>query len=627
MASFFDKFRLKTAVDSRSRMSYDSQHVTTADFFQLCPVYVRHLVPGSSVDLDAMMFSRMEPLVVPTFGRASVNLRAFFVPYSYIWRGWNDFITGSMHVFSNGSVTPEVLPRVPFITNNDIVKFLFLDYGDDSIWHRNLDSNASVYDYQISVIGSDNSVSSGRYNLTARGRLAVKILHSLGYKFFPNYREDGTDGGHYNALPLLALCRIYVDWYKMSGYGELLQEVADVEGYLNEDYSSTFNLGHSALTTIFRLISYVNYESDYFTSAWDHPTGINGTGLGSGVADYVIKDVTLTNLNDAQKSAVSSVPRFGNTPFVSRGDAIGTSPNKVTQYILDSLKRLTQYMKRNQLAGTSAADRFKARFGDDLPAAEQRRSRYLGSKSFDLQIGDVFSTSDTDGSPLGDFAGRGYSSGTGTWKCDTGADYGVLIVCSTIIPHVGYYQGLDRHVLAINRFDFWTPEFDGLGPQAISKAELYIPTKSPDDSLDSSDTADSLTMINGVFGFSPRYAHYKVALDTLSGDFLFNSINAGKNSWHLFREVNPSHPDYVVHSPSFVHGSIGIGDNSIDPRGLAETQFDRIFASVNDTDHFNMFYRFVCKVSSPMKPLYDVFEFESERGKDVTVQTNGTSVN
>lgn len=627
MASFFDKFRIKTAVEGRSQFSFDEQHITTSDFFQLQPVYVRHLVPNSSIDVDAMCFSRLEPLAVPTFGRASVHLRAFFVPYSYVWRGWNDFITDAVHSASDMS-QPGILGSVPVVSNTEIVNAFFRSVGTEYGGDSKVDSPFSVLqegtssaDFEVGYTdGHADSYVRQRFMFTSRGRLAYKVLQSLGYQIFPTI-ISGTPPTYYNALPLLALARIYLDWYQASGYVGLDGDLKHLELLLNEDSGNQLNLTYTDVRIILSRCVSCNFASDYFTSAFDNPTGPN---IGT-YSNVTVPDVTLPYVSDTNKSQVSTV-NYSNydshgTPTVSRGDNYGI-PTRISQYVLDSLKRVTQFFKRNQLAGSRAADRFFARFGVTLSSAEQRRARYLGSVEIPLQIGDVFSTADTDGSSLGEFAGRGFAHGNQTFKCSSSEDYGLFIVMSSIIPSTGYYQGLDRSVLMTSRFDFWSPEFDGLGVQAISSAELFAGNTSYADGV--RPVSDANSVVPHIFGFTPRYSHYKVSRDRLTGDFNVRSFSLGKSSWHLMRVFDPINTDLqdLVHSPAFLSG---LNSN---PFGVAVSEFDRIFTNSDTTvDHFNMFYQFNSKLVSPMKPLYDVFEFDDAKGKEVDIKVNGSSFN
>lgn len=621
MADFLNRFRLKTATDSRSRMSFDEQHVTTSDFFHLSPVYFRHLVPDSTFNCNAMCFSRMSPLVVPTFGRGTINLRAFFVPYSYVWRGWSDFITNSPHINSSNT-NVGFASTCPIFYMDDLVDAFFNRSNIVKFTQSVPSGSDAKYDFLLTVsdhaTGVEDELIPGMYKLTPVGKRAYKILQSLGYQLFPHF--EGNQNMVFSALPLLCYCRVFLDWYRPADYVGSNDFYNQLEALLNRDSNSSTSLNIGGyLLDILAYCSNSFYESDYFNSAWDNPNGPN-SGLYSSAT---VTDTSVLGNSSGYTTSSIVTNANGNSPTpVLRSNLNAVTPSNITQNILDSLKRLTQYFKRNQLAGARASERLKARFGNQLSYDEQRRSHYLGSQQIELQIGDVVSTTENSSVSLGDYAGRGVGVGNETFTCHTGADYGMFVILSSIVPRTGYSQGFDRSTMDLSRFDFWSPEFDALGSQAIAKGELFIPT----DHTDTYQNGDVFQ--SGIFGFTPRYAHLKVSRDRLSGDFTQNARNTGLSSWHLFRQFDFVQPSEIVHSESFLNGLDYGSELPVVGNDYANSQFDRIFTLINgEFDHFYMFYQFKSTLMSPMKNLYDVFEFEDEKGKSVTLDTNGGSVN
>jgi hypothetical protein len=272
-------------------------------------------------------------------------------------------------------------------------------------------------------------------------------------------------------------------------------------------------------------------------------------------------------------------------------------------------------MKRHQLVGARALDRYLARFGVNLASDKLKRSIYIGSAMQGLQFGDVMSTADTETSFLGDYAGKGISYGSGTFEFDTD-EYGMLIIVSSIVPTVGYSQGVDRTVMHLSKLDFYTPEFDNLGVQAIESNELYTPTKLNKFATTAEAANTTLnTFRNQVFGFTPRYSEYKIGRDKLTGDFRCDSINAGADSWHMLRNVNPETLTELLHDVDFV-------------RGTDAEQYSRIFynTDADASDKFKIIHNFNVTSFSPMKSLYDTYEFE-DKGKKVVEDVNGVKMN
>lgn len=597
MASFLDKVKIKNAIESRTKLDLGCDHISTANWMQFNVAYNKELVPKEKIDVNMETFTRMLPLTKPTFGRANINNRAFFVPYRVVYPAWNDFITDAVHVpysdtiTNNGSVysavpyTTMVYLRNLFITNNDFA--VEPSQGQDpdiDFMNGNLEQ---------------------KYVLTSLGRQAMKILQSLGYEII----WDTDDNSVISMLPLLSVVKVYVDWYWPSDYMDnnaikVLESCLKLDGV--GSYSGAVPFGVNQLATIFRNISFVCYDSDRFTSAWDNPSGPNsGNNSIINIPDTTSIDVAYGTYDGM---SVDNNIISNNTPVVFNPDEEGDgSLRNVSQFVVTALKKLTDYMKRHQIAGARAIDRYLSRYGVQLSSEKLNRSQYLGNYKVPLQIGDVMSNADTDNSGLGNYAGKGIGYGQGHFDYETD-EYGQFIIISSIVPAVGYYQGLDRNVMHINKLDFWTPEFDSLGTQPITTAEVYTTMNQANDIGGNNAT---------IFGFTPRYSEYKVAKDRLTGDFRYASKNVGEDAWYLMRNLDPffsgEAPSDIVHNLSFVQGK-------------DYEQYNRIFqTATNQDDKFRMIYHFEIASYSPMKPLFENYEFDG--GKESTIDANGVKLN
>ena len=588
--AFPKKIKLPVAVNSRSNQDIGGQHVTTSDFMQLNIAYAQELVPGQSLKINHELFTRLEPLAVPTFGRADIQTRAFWVPFRTVFPGWNDFITDTPHVFNNS--LSAIIANVPLITNSVLVEYLSSTVASEEATSSHCD---------FSYI---NSLGTTFYRrLKPVGRFAYKILRSLGYAPLMDDRIVKT----YSAMPLLCLFRAYCDYYYPSQYAHTDAMQMFIGLFTKNDNPSTTSsyIVSGQLINAFNLMFRVAYDVDYFTGAWDQPSGPNN-GLSS---SFSIKDATVESDNSVTSYTDNSIA--GNTPIIEN-DNDGFITN-VSHYLLDALHSLSDYMKRHQIVGARALDRYLSRFGIKLPAEKMNRSVLVNSYSQTIQFGDVTATSDTSeqgGAPLGAYAGKGLSFGKGYTEFDTNGEYGMFIIISTIIPKTNYYQGINRQILHQTKLDFFTPEFDALGTQAISSMEVYTPFHTYAGLGDYKDQ---------VFGFVPRYGEYKTGRSLITGDYILPSLNTGKDSWTLFRDVSSivgSNLTNVVHDFDFVTSA----DSS---------QYNRIFWNTESSaDHFNIIHNLDIESSFPGKSLYDDYEFKDEdKSNKVTVDVGGTTVN
>lgn len=705
--NIFDKTLVQTAKHKKSKINLDCRHTTTSDFFQLNVPYIRRMIPDEKISVDVSAFSRLAGMPLPTFGDANLNLRAFFVPYRMIFKGWHDFMSDTPHVWANGS-NPSIPSNVPLIRNNAIVRVLgsdpysfklgiyeslTIEYGEivsgiplqnttisvpasvyipyipfeyiklidsynyylsynDGVWNlydsdsaliktvdfvltgengkleflynddfRNftisIDFEAIAQDYNDGKLVNlpwdfhylDESVSyaqnAGYRVLTSFGRPIYKILRQLGYApYFDITTESSAAMSHFSALDLLALLKVWLDYYFPSQYyGSPLR--TNLEKLINND-SPDFVIGDvDTVKDILNYVTLVSYASDFITAAFDNPVGPD-----SNAASFVfLPDKTIPEGPDIVADSANSF-----TPTIQSYDADGTFGTGISQFALTALRKLTDFMKRHQLAGARAVDRILAQWGFKLDNNQINRCYYIGSHHVPMVIGDVMSTADTsgsDGAALGDYAGKGFLVGqNGHFEFDSGKDYGIFLICSSIIPNTALYQGYDIHTLKKQKLDFYIPEFDGLGTRAIEKGEV----------LATDSNISNYERIRGVFGFTPMYAEYKIPYNRLTGDFDSPSISqAGftSDSWHLFRKIVASSRGYddIVHSLNMVFGNDW-------------EQYLRVFYNqTRSADHFVLNYLFNVTSFLPVKPLFDTYDFEHEDGQSIEMAVNGQRVN
>lgn len=597
MAKFFNKIKVNSALAARSNFDLSCDHVTTMDFFIPKINYFKEVIPGETTNINVESYIRLQPLTVPTFGRINLVHRAFFVPMRVIMKDWNQFITGLYNEL--GYVRSEV----PYIKNSYLATYIVDNFAEEV-------TETDPYDIQMRYTGDVDKY----YKLTKEGRTIVDRLNCLGIKLDWNFR----DVVKISLLPILAIAKIVEDWYSnnqlfvSSNVSTFINKLfsastSDVATLLDED-DSFFDAFRDALA----VLGYQgSYEQDYFTSAWNNPSGPNKQLMAYNKMSIPNIDAQVMS-SDAPGASVNSSDPVANIPT-------GSDDNLLTQFALDSLKKLSDYLKRHQLAGGKALDRYLARFGVQLSSEKLNRSEYLGRDIVPVKIGDIMSNADTDGATLGAYAGTGVAYGNKGNFTIKSEEYGYFVIMSQIVPRIGYVQGIDRNVLHVSKEQFFTPEFDSLGTQAIATRELYSPMN-----FKKFNTAVN-GAINKVFGFTPRYAEYKVGKDKLSGDYQFTSMNTGEDSWYTFRMFpwQNSDNDYLAGAMT------SIGTEFVEGTSVDRAQYNRIFNAGADTyiaDHFRCIFHFDVNASLPAKSLYDNYEFE-DKGKEVTLQVNGTNVN
>lgn len=630
MAKFQDKVNVKSAKTDASSVNLSGITVTTTDFFKPIPIRTIPVIPGDKISIKTQSFVRLKPLAVPTFGRIEMINRWFFVPYRSIYRGWNSFIDRVPY-------KANVLRKVPVCTNEQLVRAFLAGLGSSSAWHNDLPGDFVTLDViaesgqgpgldghdfglYFSELGAD-----AWFTFNTRGRHILSILHSLGY----GINFSLADQTEMSLLPLLSYFRVYLDYYSDPQQAVFYEQYFDM-------YDSTFDI-EGLLDSIFAHITNTHYDFDYFTSAWQNPESPadNSTSLSP---DISIVDITTMPSSPSSSAPITAVEKnnvnfYPDNTYVIKSysnTAMSTATNLrgVSHYMLDALKAVSNYSRRHNLIGWRIMDRYLGDYGKRLDYSQLNQSLFLNSKIVPIQISDVTSTADSytdgQGKVLGAYAGKGLGFDQFDLQFSIDKEFGMLICISSLIPKTGYYQGRCKQqgVLSIAPLDFYHGDFDGLGVQAIRLDELFA------DAMSSGELSTNWAGTykpTAIFGYQPRYAEYKSAYDTLSGDFRVNTLKTGADSFHLFREIFPSGTDYDVTSPD-------LSDlRSITPafRVGSQEQFDRIFTMPSDVaDHFDCFHNFEIKakrnVLSISESLLDDTDYQND---DVSVNRDGTMFN
>lgn len=620
--------KVPTAITEHTRLNLDSVHVTTANFMDFNCAKSMELVPKQKVTINHRTFTRLDPMELPTFGDAKIHNKYFFVPFRTVMPAWNDFIEDVAHTYDNGTVGH--ITTVPQIYNSSFVRlFRLASYSTlgQTVYYaeRHHEAKKAILENSDIVISETNTSQPNNpkfvcYNLTPKGVRALKILTSLGYGI--DWSTQNSDIFH-SALPLLCLARVYMDWYYPSTYiqDSVASDILTIFSTDSPTYQGAY-FDEYLLDKIFTVLDRVCYDADYFVSAWDNPV----SPTSGSYSDILINDPTSNGSNKGSVGTSSN-----GTPMTHNGSSesnAGTTPSSynrpITQFMVNSLRRLTDYMKRNQLAGARVLDRYLSRFGIALPSVKLNRSEYLSDFNFTVNFADVTNMSGAAESELGSYAGIGIGKGGGSLTYEA-TEYGMLLCVSTVVTYTSYFQGCDRNTMHLTKLDFWTPEFDSLGVQAMTTREVFMPFNSSAQigtDQTNPDVVDSRTSLDYdacVFGFTSRYAEYKTKRDILSGDYRLGSRNTSLDAWHLMRDLRPSFEKsgvYTRHDIDFVRGS--------DAR-----QYDRIFySSAEDVEHFKLIHIFNIDTVFPGKPLYDSYDFKDEdESQKVNVEIGGVKAN
>ena len=576
----FDVIHAKSAVKARNKMDLSAPVLATMEIGQILPLGSWELIPGDDFKVGMNAFSRLAPLVEPTYGKLHFKTVKAFVPYHQI--AWDS------DAWLAGRTTWEgFTPVGRFFTLEGL-----------SVFYRTYcitETGATAQNCDISWNG--NGANAPHYGIfTKQGKYFNKILNALGYCFPQNTNlYSGTAWKtrianiKVSAYPLLAFCKLYNDYmsqsqrFNTSSLSYFLQIVKYGKTPLSGFNPSTGVIDSSGLLTLLSAIK-LNYENDYFTSAWQNPnfplnasegiTSVNVPGLGSDYVSSVYNDNSLTT----QATTTS--------PY---------TPVNLRQRSLDVLRRFDDWVRRNNYSGSRDVQQLYSRFGIKTEDYKSHYAHVLGTDDIPIQIGDVTATAaslDSSGTsaviPLGDYAGKGIMSGEIGCSYKS-SDYGMLFILGyyTVTPLNAY--GFDRSVLRVDPLDYYNPEFDGLGADAISLMEVFENPRG----LADSDATDS----DSVFGFTERYNSYRYSRPKILGDFRKYKNDDPMNSWHTGRLLGDVRKaGYLVAQSS-----------SMNTLPQINSEYNRIFSITSgEVDHFYLTCYFDVSAVRPMLNLNQV---------------------
>lgn len=450
-------------------------HKTTCDFGQLIPILNMECAPGDKITISPEALIRAAPMLAPVYARGTVRMDFFKVPMRLLWSGWEAFIAPR-----NETETP---PAAPYFINVQVQK-------------------GSLGDY-----------------------LGMPIVDAVGK----------TVNEKFSALDFYAYRRIFQEWYQDENINVMTAPIMASDG----DNASNYGLLSNVLNR--------QWDKDYFMSGAPWPQkGPAMTIPIEAVGGGPVGDLPVLARNTGNPGLVRTADGgelWGGANVVSEfpvgGGEVGTlvgvdgasrtegmyyDPNDSLYIdgaeiigdvaggtiselrVASALQRFFEAMSRG---GSQFIEFIKTTFGVTSSDARLQRSEHLGTRTQNLVISEVLQTSasDTEPTPQGNMAGHGVSARSHdniTTYCE---EHCIIMGIMSIIPDVSYVaQGIPKHMLKFDRFDYMTPLLANVGEQPILGKELFF---DPDDTEAN----------NSTWAYLPRYSEYKIGRSKSTGQF------------------------------------------------------------------------------------------------------------
>lgn len=495
--SIFSK-QQRTKVGSNTfNLSHDRK--LSCKIGQLIPFFIMDTIPGDKTTISSSAMVRFAPLLAPVMHQVSIYMHYFFVPNRIMWKNWEKFITETSPT--------QTWPYFQFNLSEPMASG-GIDQG-------------SLWDYLgLPISNTDNVASCNRT---------------------------------VSALPAHAYWKIWFDYYR----DQNLDSPTELE-LVNGLNSKTFYSG----------VRVRAWQHDYFTSAlpWAQKgpeAMVPFTGQppifafdGGGPTRQTLKEY-VTGYNESSQPVQSDV-----AGEIVAGDIDAYIDLEGSHYAdiessmeatIADLRRafmLQEFLEKQARGGSRYIEVTAIHFGVRSSDARLQRAEYLGGYRAPVKISEVLQNApptETSETPLATMGGHAVGIGGSPRISHYSEEHGYLMGIMSVMPRSAYQQGIPKHFLKSDKFDYYWPEFAHIGEQSIQAQELY-----QEEGEDGTDT----------FGYTPRYAEYKFINSSVHGDF-----RTTLDFWHMGRKF--------ASKPALHTGFIN----------MQYEEVDRIFAVQDDSDH------------------------------------------
>ena len=554
----------KNIVLGTSRKSYSHNlsfdNNTTMEFGVLQPLLSQYMLPNSTIKVSSKQLVRLAPMPTPSFARMYLANFASFVKMSDVVPYHESLLSKIPFSSSTKTYTPTSMPY----TSNKFLQFYLLSISYYSLYVKvgnnyvlkddlqDIDTNLETTTYPArlafvtDIFGSTANVSRfkpfylGKTFYSSWNKDFQKVTpFSADYQVFCGdndkylfcfkysapalrlrkvFRGLGfglmlQDSSSLSIAPLLAFFKAYYDRFGL--VRELPFETTNCFKVIKDVEDYTIDFSHSLLSSSF------SSRYSLFTKFLAELSNCWYTDANSYIAaqrDNLTNGIISRTFSQPAEQFGSLFTQSNNPslqqPFIDFGP---TSHDTLTSLSLDVLKRLTAFVNKDSAIGKRMSNWVRVHYGADVSNSLFEESSRINEWRTNIDIDDVFSTSDTadvgtkdKGEYLGSYAGKGtgFSQNGFSYKAPV---HGFIFVMSCIVPLSNTFQGNDPTLLGIDLDTIPQPEFDALGFEATRRS-VFV----DDNGVCDAKTTDQYS--SETFGFVPRYTGYKVKKNVVNGD-------------------------------------------------------------------------------------------------------------
>lgn len=527
-------------IPNQARSSlFDVSYVNTltAKQGQLIPVWFSYCYPGDTFDVSIDNLIRVvNPPTVPLLSRQRVFFHLFHFDFAQLWDHWDAFMRKGWSAnyeimlpvistsFATGSIGSPVVND--YLARGSLADFLGFNFSDyDAV-------DADIRD-------------SVKVNLPAMPFLAYQLIYRDYYLNMPIAYQEAVSTSDSELL----------SFFPDSDYDLMIRGGTDT----TLSFESTDNVSQPVDSIDLGVLRYRDFAPDYFTTSLpyvmrgevpslgfsgDNSVGVSidgdirqlyATGVlasdnnwyqklvaGTGTSSWL--PTSLDYSFNGQNSIASGVSSSSDailggfsTSSTGSGPAMSSPVSPETHPVVVDLESLgvTQIALRQLWTDTLILEKMTRTdgtygqflqdfFGQSPSHWTSHRARYIGGSYQPIVYTEVLQTSPGSSGTLGTVGAKGISSASNSLGGFSCTDYGIAMVLMSIMPDTYYSQGWMKEHTYLTQEDFLLPERALLGPQPVTKKELFFNPHSGNENDD-------------LFGYQSRYDELRYRQNEIHG--------------------------------------------------------------------------------------------------------------
>ena len=556
--------------------SYEYLHTKMGQFI---PVGVRETVPDGTYRMSVDAVTLTLPCNTASFAHMKENYYFLFIPYSQLTNIAYSFFPQRK---DNQSALDYGYSQMPWFNLGDVVKYCI----QKAVTQGSANNDIHGFNRYAGALRLLDLLGYGSY-------LDVLYVYKNNDMSLAELTEFCTRLNKYkpNALRIAAYQKAWYCYFRNVQYDTEISPRAfnfDDVTYKSGGSEPSYNImDHRTLeqfVTECLQLRYVPYKKDIFTGSmpgtqWGAVSSLqmNGSAVLTGSTPYI------SATEDGEGGSWQTVSRIvegnGSTDFVdadtqiimadgdvSNGDAVvyarsyngdNVQGNKRIQIRTSHLHSLNgtinlssmklfdvlqlveaeaiqKWRQKSMLAGQRAQNQYRAHYGVVPRHMEDHYPDFIGSVDNVIDISQVISQANTatadDESNLGDLAGRGYGSSDRKVFTYHASEHGIIMLCRAVVPENLYSSfGLDRDNELIYYTDFWQPELQNIGLEAVPKELIDTVIDWTADGSHQGDASYGLPSTGRIGGYAPRNYQLKQYHSKVHG--MFNPSRMGSLSY------------------------------------------------------------------------------------------------